>query len=289
MAAKSQFLVIVTALTTFDIAACSSCTMYGTCGYGRSELGDRVAIPCSSVTMPQVSGTISNKLISDSFKKLCPMFDPAVDRLCCDHKAIESVVMKMNGSIKLQFGSCPSCYANIAAIYCHMMCDPNQSDFVTVIQSVEGAKVSKLSLDISYDYAAEVFDSCESVKDRNGKKVMTSFCGHSCFENDFVRGLVSNFPVESGNEVKLSMMETAGSLSDRPLRPSTTPCNEKATGFDKSCECKHCDLSCDAIIHTTASPGDIETTTIAGSFVVHPTFNAMFITIISWIVYKVNQ
>jgi hypothetical protein len=78
--------------------------------------------------------------LMDEFKRICsPLYDKlsreqSIEndielRLCCSDSQME--VLKRDIMIaEAVVGNCPSCYLNFRMMWCHITCDPSQSDFI---------------------------------------------------------------------------------------------------------------------------------------------------------------
>lgn len=113
----------------------------------------------------------------------CPDFytDPSVE-VCCT----PGQVLTMENSIQMAegiFGRCQTCLKNLMKSICGLACDPNQSNYVSILETVtipifETTYVSSVEYRIDLDYKQRTYDSCkEVIHPASGKQAMELACG----------------------------------------------------------------------------------------------------------------
>ena len=91
-----------------------------------SSSGD---FPCVNSTAPRPVSPSDEKFYNDLLST-CPQYTNS--SVCCTHTQLESFSNRVSAA-KAIIGGCPACYANFVNIFCHLMCDPNQSAFQQVV------------------------------------------------------------------------------------------------------------------------------------------------------------
>ena len=179
-----------------------------------------------------------------AFDKLCPNYKWS-DELCCDHDNIKFLVDTLEGEMKKWFGRCPSCYHNIASLYCAISCDPNQADFVSSKRlEVTYRFPSNVWIDVNERVVTGIYDSCKNVRHRQieAETVMDTFCtGSVCFDVDFFKRIVRDFPLKNARTTGIMITDDAGfSMGTKSLDFETTSCDKIAPGADSPCNCNDC-------------------------------------------------
>ena len=85
--------------------------------------------PCVSNTKPRPVDPSDERFYNDILTT-CPQY--VNSSVCCSHSQLESFGNRISAA-KAIIGDCPACYTNFVNIFCHLMCDPNQSAFQQVV------------------------------------------------------------------------------------------------------------------------------------------------------------
>lgn len=231
-------LVIWASLVTMAFG--SKCVLYGICdgNYG---------IPCAADSGPRKIDTSKlDEYYVKSFNKLCPQFN-LNDDLCCDHDQVKFMVIALNSKIRETFSACPTCLANIASVYCAMTCSPKQSEFLSAGKlSSDKEEVNEVAADVMQSYANSLYESCRYVRhpDSESRKAVEKIC-YDCEDGlEFFKRLVRDFPFPGATTARLWLTSESNSS---PLNQAVIGCNGKASGFESTCGCEDCPLSCSKI------------------------------------------
>ncbi|CAN8003071.1 unnamed protein product [Ixodes pacificus] len=153
--------------------------------------------------------------------------------------------------MRLMTGSCPSCFYNLARVFCVMTCSPHQDTFQEVAkkQPDPGKGLVTLNYYMSSAYAKGTFDSCYGIQ-FGGASVTKILCGsyadncvpetllmslgahdslHSPFQIDFQ---FSDVPVVSKNETYV------------PMNDTFRKCSEPGAPGKEACSCSSCLDAC---------------------------------------------
>lgn len=223
------------AVFTCCIAAASSaaqqCVMRGNCGMD----------PVTSKAMPCVDHGPPKAVSSSSWTKLrdiCPDIVDGPNALCCDDAQVGDLVGSF-AVLRTMIGSCPSCFFNLARVFCTVTCSAHQETFLEVSQfNRSSMAVNAVNYYMKRAYAEGTFASCLG----QGHDILSVLCGgiygddcgpetllmalgrhdevHSPFQMDFV---FTDIPVVSHNHTYQPMNATAKKCSE-PGAPGKAPC-----------------------------------------------------------------
>lgn len=219
----------------------SQCSLYGICRRYNGML-----IPCK-VDQP-AEYVATNNLNSETTKKfehLCPNYR-SNQQLCCDHEQISNLVITLEGDIKKWFGSCPSCYTNIANLYCSITCDPNQGNFVRGIKLLPNDNfVDTVYVDALKEYVEKLYDSCKHVRHNVVKSLaMVDTICQDCFDIKFFKRIVQDYPLKNDQTRGIVLKEPSVDGVKSPLTLEVTSCDQIASNRNSACGCADCPASC---------------------------------------------
>ncbi|KAL5248779.1 hypothetical protein ACHWQZ_G017834 [Mnemiopsis leidyi] len=217
------------------------CLFYDTCE------GD---FPCVNNTRPHPVNP-SDELFYNDILTTCPQYINS--SVCCSHSQLESFSNRVSAARAI-IGGCPACYANFVNVFCHLMCDPNQSAFQQVVseRSLELGNVmvaDKIRYHVSEHFAQASYDSCKNVKSGNTEAINLICDSLDCDMDDFYLSLGINkytdlkvfyeiYNPESEKGKMYSEMNISPLRGDKVLR-----CNDIVDG--KTCSCSDCPAACD--------------------------------------------
>lgn len=235
----------------------SQCSMYGIC-----EKRNGNPFPCAVKHGPRAVETSNlNAETVKSFSQLCPNYNLNQD-LCCNHEQIEHLVNTLNGEMKTWFYRCPSCYANIASLYCSVTCDPRQSYFVSTTKlSTRDTFASNVYVSGLESYVEKLFKSCENVRywKRDTLKAMDLFC-EGCIDFEFFKRILRDYPLKPDRTIGITITKDSDiQTQEKALQSELTSCSDIAPGLASACDCIDCG-SCPEV-----TEGSKETTTVANN------------------------
>uniref|UniRef100_A0A1I7V4V3 SSD domain-containing protein n=2 Tax=Caenorhabditis tropicalis TaxID=1561998 RepID=A0A1I7V4V3_9PELO len=131
--------------------------------------------------------------------------------VCCTENQIQGMTDRLSNAVAI-LGSCPSCFDNFAKLWCQFTCSPDQSDFMTVVETSGPLKiVERIEFEVSRDFTEGLYDSCKSVWFGNdlslhmlttdGKVSYNNFFGFMGKKNPTQNIPVNTDFVHSANEV----------------------------------------------------------------------------------------
>lgn len=232
------------------ISAYSQCSLYGLCD---GEEGRTSA--CVAGHGPRmVESDKIDEYSLQSFKDFCSY--NLQDNLCCNSDQIIHMVSLLDGDLRTRFGHCSTCYANIAALFCTLTCNPNQSNFVSA-DSVYGWNPTTVVVKVKSDYVSELFESCRYVQHHSNKSktALDDFCKDPpcTYSFNFVRKLLWDYLTPAGQTTIWLVgfhpkgIGAAEGEDGDALEATVIPCNETAKAFSSPCRCQDCspsDISC---------------------------------------------
>lgn len=181
--------------------------------------------------------------------------------VCCKIEQVRAIVTNVARSASLM-SRCPSCINNFARFFCAMVCDPDQSLFMTPLTLFNSSNpdswVRSIGLEVYSPFASDIFDSCKDVKfPSTGSTIMTLMGGSTNYQQfiSFLAtssgsppplGALMSINVTYSNVSTKSYLNTSStttSASNETLYGMTSLINSCAT----SCSCTDCPLACPAI------------------------------------------
>jgi len=133
-----------------------------------------------------------------TLQSVCGMFYKGQENLttCCAPSQIRYMSQQFDLA-KMMLGRCPSCFYNFRSIFCTMTCSPDQSRFLTVLQSgtslIDPTKqtVEAILYLMADDFGQRIVDSCRDVLYPGGNQhsldIMCNKRYDECTKEDFVR------------------------------------------------------------------------------------------------------
>lgn len=242
---KMRLLVAYCALAVFTCrtlvdAAASQCVMRGACGIDPET--DK-PMPCVDNGPPKAVSDKSMEIL----KGICPdLVSGQGKEFCCDNDQVTALGTNLEVMRSL-VANCPSCFFNLARVFCMVTCSPRQDDFLEVTQF---NKTTRAVLEVSYymthRYALGAFSSCSgldsgtlgvlcgSYSDDCGPETLFMGLGmhdglHSPFQMDFV---FTDSPVPAHNHTY------------KPLNATYQKCSEPGAPGAAPCSCSTCKESC---------------------------------------------
>lgn len=238
----------------------SKCSLYGIC-----QTSDTA--PCLADTDPKrVEISRLDGETKLAFNEHCPKFN--LDQaLCCDHDQIRHLVQVLNGDIREWFERCPSCYQNIASLYCAITCDPNQANYVEATKLSPGDRhPNQIWIEADESYVTGIYESCKYIRywRNDSMRALDTFCPN-CFDFDFYLKLIRNYPLKYDRTKGIVTSEAAADkLGTKPLKQDTTPCDQIAPGAESACECIDCpDTRCPTMPPETTTQTQMDSGTLA--------------------------
>lgn len=232
-------LAVFTCRTLVDAAA-SQCVMRGACGIDPET--DK-PMPCIDNGPPKAVSDKSMEIL----KGICPdLVSGQGKEFCCDNDQVTALGTNLEVMRSL-IANCPSCFFNLARVFCMVTCSPHQDDFLEVTQF---NKTTRAVLEVNYymtrRYALGAFSSCSgldsgtlgalcgSYSDDCGPETLFMGLGmhdglHSPFQMDFV---FSDSPVPAHNHTY------------KPLNATYKKCSEPGAPGAAPCSCSTCKESC---------------------------------------------
>ncbi|KFM57011.1 Niemann-Pick C1 protein, partial [Stegodyphus mimosarum] len=103
----------------------------------------------------------------DYLKATCPDLDTGPGfSVCCSASQVNTFQSQLN-TLAALFKRCPSCYHNIANIFCQLVCSPSQSEFLKVTKSSRfktKQSVTEMDYYLTESFAEGLFNSCKNVQ-----------------------------------------------------------------------------------------------------------------------------
>ncbi|KAK3872829.1 hypothetical protein Pcinc_022085 [Petrolisthes cinctipes] len=232
------------------------CVWYGQCGANPLSLfGSQANCPYNGTAKPLPSADRDNLAI------VCPELVAELEakqggadiKTCCNGTQVLSVMQQMStGSLLLQ--RCPTCVANFRQAFCHITCDPQQSQFMRAKEILTAPDTNKsvisiLEVHITKQFVSGVYESCRDVLMPSANEpAISAMCGqwgtYYCNGTrwfDFMGSMSNGFaPFE------IDYVYTEGQNSSFiPFNRTVIPCNQPASNTSqKACSCLDCRESC---------------------------------------------
>lgn len=177
--------------------------------------------------------------------------------VCCKLGQVEAIVANVARSASL-LARCPSCLANFARFFCAMVCDPDQSLFMTPLtlfnDSHPHSWVRSIGLGVSENFAESVYESCKDVKlPATGSSIMAVMGGSTSYM-EFFQFLATSSgsppPLGALMSIELSFHNsTTLDIADGNSIPNDTVVGltSRVDACSLTCSCTDCPLSCPSI------------------------------------------
>jgi len=145
---------------------------------------------------------------------------------------------------------CPACFHNFVSLFCHLTCDPEQSNFLAADEVKTTDKqqkaISKVTYAISETFGVGMFNSCRDVQNpSSGKHALDMLCGmeaSKCTPKDWLKYMgdtktpmvpfTINFILTANDSIPHS------NVTLHPMTSNIEPCNESCTCQDCRSQCK---------------------------------------------------
>ncbi|XP_077517894.1 NPC intracellular cholesterol transporter 1-like [Amblyomma americanum] len=221
-------------------ATAPQCVMRGACGI--DPLTDK-DMPCVDHGPPKAVNSSS----WEALQGVCPdLVSGKENLLCCDDGQVGVLVDNLN-LMHSMISGCPSCFFNLARVFCTITCSPQQETFLEVTQFNKTSKaVAEVNYYITQRYAEGSFSSCSGLDADILGILCGSFstdCGpetllmalgmhdglHSPFQIDFV---FTDVPVVAHNH------------TFNPMNATYKKCSEPGAPGQAPCTCATCRESC---------------------------------------------
>ncbi|XP_068212553.1 NPC intracellular cholesterol transporter 1-like [Palaemon carinicauda] len=238
----------------FTVSAASgegTCVWYGSCG-ANPATGKTANCPYNGPAKPLDSTAVL------SLTAACPelvqdiMTPDGQIRTCCDNTQIGAMISQM--AIGLGFlKRCPTCARNFRQIFCHMTCNPHQSDFMVAkeIQNATDTKkpvITDLEVHVTNTFVDSVYSSCKDVAmPSTNEKALSVMCGlwgaYYCSGQRWFTymGDISNqytpFQIDYIYDAKAE-----GAIV--PFNGTVIPCSQAPNNQSQACSCVDCEDSC---------------------------------------------
>lgn len=228
-------------VSLFHLSQCDQaghCVMYGQCGKDNLT---HLARECASVQNPV---PLQNASAVEAFKRLCPSLTNGSDSplTCCDDSEV-FVLQKQLDTVAVLFKRCPSCYHNLANVFCHLICSPEQSKFINVTKtshSPEGESVEEVSYYITDYYARGLFNSCKNVvmsfSTMHAIDVACGDYGFDCNPHRWLEYMGGHDP----SPYQIDFMYDVNGTDFEPMNDTIYACYEPVKSGGAACSCVDC-------------------------------------------------
>ncbi|GFV70670.1 NPC intracellular cholesterol transporter 1 [Trichonephila clavipes] len=219
------------------------CVMRGQC-----EIDEATGIqrPC----VYDGDAVILNKTESINFlKNVCPTLGTGSSyTVCCDDDQIDSFQDKLDALATL-FKRCPSCYHNLANVFCQLTCSPHQSRFLQVTNYTgtgENRTVTEMNYFITETYAEGLFNSCSDVQlSFTTSKAIGIACGSHLMDCtphlwlDYMGGHEPS-PYQINFNYEFNDTVIVDQKTFHPMNETIIPCSQPVGPGGGACSCVDC-------------------------------------------------
>ncbi|XP_022654029.1 Niemann-Pick C1 protein-like [Varroa destructor] len=206
--------------------------------------------PCVSEGDDTKPEPLNSTRLFNELRKFCSDFVDPEEPLCCDSVSAQNIINQMK-TLDAVVGHCPSCYVNIARIFCQSTCSPNQHEFLNVTSWTPVNKtrygnkaVLGLTYYISEDYINSAYASCSTVTNPQTGSALTLLCGNFgalyCTPTNLLKFMGSS-PFPSPFQINFSYTALDPFI---PLNANATPCNKSPFNGSSPCQCVDCSSTC---------------------------------------------
>ncbi|KAK7603119.1 hypothetical protein V9T40_003118 [Parthenolecanium corni] len=225
----------------------TDCVWYGECN--TDERGHIQNCPYSGPAK-QLEDPVAIKTLLEYCPEYIATNDSGNISTCCGADQLRTFVTKM--SIVVSFlGRCPSCFRSFLNLYCSVMCNPEQSTFMKIIDTATNNQndsyITDLQIYVSEDYINGTFDSCKQVMmSTTGQLVLDLMCGSWGAEKCTPQRLFSFMGTRS-EYVPFTIQyitKIDPSSSYKLISPATIPCYQALDNSTVACSCTDCKESC---------------------------------------------
>ncbi|XP_076350030.1 NPC intracellular cholesterol transporter 1-like [Tachypleus tridentatus] len=272
--------------------ALGECVMNTECG---DDPLTGLKAPCASHIHPKA---LTNKTSIKLLQQLCnKAFDTdAGSPVCCDDHQMNSLSKQLLGPLALLLQRCPSCFKNLANVFCMMTCSPDQSSFIQVLNTTVISQGKNMVTEINYymtnAFSDSLFDSCYNTQMPSGNiRVITVLCGswgESCTPNRWLNYMGTHDP--SPFQINFQYYEGPvhhGNNTYLPMNTHVIPCSQPVSPGGDACSCVDCPSSCNSTSYPPAQM-EWEIWGIHGMWVVMSfVFLVDVISITSWFIFRI--
>ncbi|OQR71017.1 niemann-Pick C1 protein-like [Tropilaelaps mercedesae] len=231
---------------TLAVSASGECAFKGKCATVSQN-----PVPCVAENQDRRPQPLDSAAQFKNLQRVCPDFADQNQPLCCDPGSVDSLLTSLN-SMDALIGVCPSCYVNMARIFCQMICSPNQNKFMdvtswSVVNTTEyGNKMLKsINYYLEKEYIDDAFKSCSEVIAPQGGLVISFLCGpfgSACTPTLLLKFMGSS-PFPSPFKINFAFTAPAPFV---PLALNATKCSEAPFNGRYACACSDCVDTCPA-------------------------------------------
>ncbi|XP_050040436.1 NPC intracellular cholesterol transporter 1-like [Dermacentor andersoni] len=216
------------------------CVMRGACGI---DPVTEKPMPCVDPGPPKAVSAKSWKLLQG----ICPDLVSGQEKaLCCDDDQVTALATNlelMRGLIQ----NCPSCFFNLARVFCMVTCSPHQDNFLEVTQFNKSTKgISEVNYYMTRNYAVGAFSSCSGLD----SGILGALCGSfsdDCGPETLMMGLGMHDPLHSPFQMDFVFSDSpvvSHGHTYTPMNATYKKCSEPGAPGAAPCSCSTCWESC---------------------------------------------
>lgn len=217
----------------------SHCVWYGNCG---KDIHTNKSAVCKYDGPPK---PLKNKTSHQILSSLCPYFSQNEGFLCCSDQQINNLNLQLH-TLSDIVKRCPSCFANLANLFCELICSSNQSNFLQVTNTSSNYEgkitVTEMTSYTSEIFAEGIYDSCKNVQFAPGLKAIDLLCGKwgekHCNPSHLLNSLGNN-PL-SPVVIDFDLGNYTTNSTYQPLNSKVIPCSEPVKPGGMPCSCADC-------------------------------------------------
>ncbi|EEC13272.1 Niemann-Pick type C1 domain-containing protein, putative [Ixodes scapularis] len=176
------------------------------------------------------------------------------NKFCCDDHSVKELSDNL-ALMRLMTGSCPSCFYNLARVFCVMTCSPHQDTFQEVAekQPEPGKGLVTLNYYMSSAYAKGTFDSCYGLQ-FGGASVTKILCGSyadNCVPETLLMSLGAHDSLHSPFEIDFQFSDVPVVSKNKtyvPMNDTFRKCSEPGAPGKEACSCSSCLDACSKIV-----------------------------------------
>ncbi|KAM7293187.1 NPC intracellular cholesterol transporter 1 [Ixodes scapularis] len=238
----------VAALSVVAASVAGHCVQRGNCGKDKLTMK---TIPCVDYGPPNNVSADSLKLLAN----VCPdLLKGGANKFCCDDHSVKELSDNL-ALMRLMTGSCPSCFYNLARVFCVMTCSPHQDTFQEVAekQPEPGKGLVTLNYYMSSAYAKGTFDSCYGLQ-FGGASVTKILCGSyadNCVPETLLMSLGAHDSLHSPFEIDFQFSDVPVVSKNKtyvPMNDTFRKCSEPGAPGKEACSCSSCLDACSKIV-----------------------------------------
>uniref|UniRef100_A0A834R974 Niemann-Pick C1 protein n=1 Tax=Sarcoptes scabiei TaxID=52283 RepID=A0A834R974_SARSC len=233
------------------------CMTRGKCGEADSILGTKLPVSCYYRGPPKPLRIDSKEY--EQIRSIVPEYSQNL--YCCDEQQINDIESQLAIPRNL-LARCPSCLFNFVRIFYHMICSPEQSNFIQVTESnIDSNEVLAMQVDITKSIGETIFDSCANVQmPAGGVTVLSQFmcdltdANETCTMDKFYGYLGKKGVSPIAINFNFIARPTTEQIKLDIYKCYQTP----GTFSNKTCSCADCEESCPKPIPIPPSKDRIE-------------------------------